>query len=99
MPLLRRHCPQCGTKVNWVRLWLKPWLGARWPCPNCGTTLRFEVGRRLLVAGLLALLFALALWTGPLLTASLGALAWGILIPALLVLLFLIQMLDAITLA
>jgi hypothetical protein len=72
MPLLRRRCPKSGTKDGWVRLWLKPWLGARWPYSGCGATLRFDVGRRLLLAVLTALVFAVVLVAGKLLGPEWG---------------------------
>src|SRR5262245_17536920 len=99
MPLLRRRCPKCGTKVGWVRFWLKPWIWERWPCPGCGVTLRFDAGRRLLM-GLLAIAgFALAVAVGPPLGQLLGAPpAWAAAAVAFLIGL-LVLLLDAVKLA
>jgi hypothetical protein len=58
MPFRHRCCPECGTRVEWTRLWLHPWIFARWPCRNCGAPLRFNFARRLLVV-LIACLGAL----------------------------------------
>ena len=37
-----KRCPKCGTRPSWVRLYIKKWITARWPCPICGTNLRFD---------------------------------------------------------
>ena len=41
-----KRCPKCGTRPSWVRLFIKKWFTARWPCPICGTNLRFDPVRR-----------------------------------------------------
>jgi hypothetical protein len=35
-----------GLTPSWVRLYIKKWITARWPCPVCGTNLRFDPVRR-----------------------------------------------------
>jgi CXXC-20-CXXC protein len=41
-----KKCPNCGTPVPWSRLWLKTWIWAEWPCPQCKATLEFSMRRR-----------------------------------------------------
>jgi len=99
MPLLRRRCPKCGTKVSWVRLWLKAWISARWPCPGCAAMLKFHVGRRLLVAALIMLVLILAFVAGTALRSLGGTLAGWVIAAAAFLLLIPVLLLDAVTLA
>src|SRR5207248_1180057 len=100
MPLLRRHCPNCGTKVGWVRLWLIPWIWERWPCPGCGAVLKFDLGRRLLVAGLITLEVLLTLVAVMNVDDELwGMPSWCPVLAAFALLAFSTLLLDAVTLA
>jgi len=51
-----RCCPECTAPVPWTRLWLRAWIWARWPCQNCGVSLRFDMRRRLAVVAVLLVL-------------------------------------------
>ena len=99
MPLLRRHCPKCGTKVSWVRLWLKPWIFARWPCTGCGAVLRFDWGRRLVVALLIGLVTIIASSAGIYLAELWGLPPFGVAFTAMILLWIPVMLLDAVTLA
>src|SRR4051794_1524943 len=99
VPLLRRCCPKCGTRVDWVRLWLKPWPGAVWPCPNCGALLRFDLGRRMLVALLFASVLVLASLAGNFLGPLSGLPPWVVGFGVIILLVVPVSLLDAVTLA
>ena len=80
-----RKCPNCGTPVPWSRLWLKTWIWAEWPCPQCKATLEFSMRRRLIASIIygvcVGLWSAFALhgiaWYGTLL-AAIGVVAIGL---------------------
>jgi hypothetical protein len=36
--------------MSWWRLYARPWIWEHWPCPSCGTPLRFDISFRWLVA-------------------------------------------------
>ena len=53
---LKSHsCPECGSHVGLVRLFLQSRIRARWQCPRCSTKLRLDVTRRLLAAAIVGL--------------------------------------------
>jgi len=49
-------CPACGHPVGAKRWFWRSWIWARWHCISCGTLLRFDFRRRL-VLGLFTGLF------------------------------------------
>ncbi len=54
-------CPVCGHPVGARRWFWRAWIWARWHCESCGTLLRFDFRRRLLVALFMGLLIMAAL--------------------------------------
>ena len=75
MPVTRNgSCPKCGTRVGWVRRWIKSAVWNRWNCRRCGARLKFDLRRRVIVAcagGLMTGVFVVAAdslrwWTIPL---------------------------------
>ena len=59
-----KRCPHCNTRVPLTRLYGKPWLSARWPCQQCGTILRFDPIRRVLVAAVVLALIGSLFYFG-----------------------------------
>ena len=59
-----KKCLNCQTRTSWVRLYLKSWTNAHWPCPHCGMLLRFNPIRRAIIAVLLVILIALLFFLG-----------------------------------
>ena len=52
-------CPACGNPVGAKRWFWTAWIWAKWNCIFCGTLLRFDLRRRLMLGLLLALLYML----------------------------------------
>jgi hypothetical protein len=82
-----------------MRLWLKPWIWVRWPCPGCGAMLRFDPGRRVVVAILLVLVVMLAGVMGRMLEPLWGTPAGWLITAAGFLLVIPVLLLDAVTLA
>ena len=53
-------CPVCGHPVGAKRWFWGAWIWARWNCKSCGTLLRFDFRRRLLLAFFMGLLYMVA---------------------------------------
>lgn len=52
-------CPKCSAPVRWTRRLFGAHFWARWPCPGCGSTLKFNMKNRLrLVGAFYLILFA-----------------------------------------
>jgi len=58
----RNCCPVCGRPVGSSRYYWRAWLWARWNCRSCGTVLRFDFRRRLLLG--LSMIMSQALFFG-----------------------------------
>ena len=83
-----------------MRLWLKPWIWARWPCADCGAWLRFDQRRRFLAAILSPFALVAGFGAGALVMPWWGnATAIGVGAAVMMVVLIPIFMLDAVTLA
>ena len=55
---LNHCCPVCGNPVGAKRWFWGAWIWARWQCAACGTLLRFDLRRRLLLGLFVGLLCA-----------------------------------------
>jgi hypothetical protein len=52
-------CPVCGRPIGAKRWFWRAWIWARWHCVSCGTLLRFDFRRRLMVGLFVGLFHAL----------------------------------------
>jgi len=57
--LTRPTCPACNTPIRWNRFLLNRSIWSRWPCANCGRTLKFTWQRGLLYGISLLVLIAI----------------------------------------
>jgi len=63
-------CPVCGHPVGASRWFWRAWIWARWHCASCGSLLRFDFRRRLMLGLYVGLFYALVMGIAVLLVLS-----------------------------
>jgi hypothetical protein len=72
-------CPVCGRPVGSNRYFWRSWIWARWHCVSCGTLLRFDFRRRLVLGLYTGLFYGLMIGVAILCVMSrISPWLWGI---------------------